>query len=37
MDDYYLCFSVIVFTLQGENKKTENSVKMYATVVKISV
>ena len=33
MDVYYLCSSVFVFLLKRKNKKTENSVKIYATLV----
>lgn len=33
MDVYYLCSSVFVFLLKWKNKKTENSVKIYATLV----
>ncbi|MBZ9537050.1 hypothetical protein KGR20_23100, partial [Cytobacillus oceanisediminis] len=35
MDDYYLCSRVFVFLLKREYQKTEYSVRIYATLVKI--
>ena len=34
MDDYYLCSRVFIFLLKRKNNKTENSVNIYATLVK---
>lgn len=33
MDVYYLCSNVFVFLLKREDEKTENSIKIYATLV----
>jgi hypothetical protein len=35
MDVHYLCLGIFVFILIRENKKTENSIKIYATLVLI--
>ena len=37
MDVNYLYSNVFVFLLMSKNKKTENSVKIYATLVKLNI
>ena len=37
MDDYYLCSRVFIFLLKRKNNKTENSVNIYATLVKYHI